>query len=78
MSLESNFWCFISQKIRPFFDIDMNGKKISGLPVSEYPTEDDEAATKKYHDDNPGGVSDHEELTGVTHSQHHTKFTIAE
>jgi len=52
MSLESSFWYFLAQKIRPFFDVDMNGKKISGLPVSDYPTENSQAATKKYHDDN--------------------------
>jgi len=44
------FWYYVAQKIRPFFNIDMNGKKISGLPVSGYPTEDNEAATKKYVD----------------------------
>ena len=50
------FWYYVAQKIRPFFNIDMNGKKISGLPVSGYPTEDNEAATKKYVDEQtPGG-----------------------
>ena len=45
------FWYYAAQKVRPFFDVDMNGKKISGLPTASYPTEDDEAATKKYVDD---------------------------
>ena len=51
MFLSKRFWYYVSQKIRPFFDVDMNGKKISGLPVSSYPTEDNEAATKKYVDE---------------------------
>ena len=49
--LSKRFWYYIAQKIRPFFNVDMNGKKISGLPTAGYPTEDNEAATKKYIDD---------------------------
>ncbi len=57
MSLMSNFWYYITQKIRPFFDIDMNGKKISWLPTSDYPTADGDGATKKYVDDSaPSGI----------------------
>lgn len=51
MFLSKRFWYYVAQKIRPFFDVDMNGKKISGLPTSSYPTEDSQAATKKYVDD---------------------------
>lgn len=49
--LSPKFWSFVAQKVRPFFDVDMNGKKISGLPTSDYPTLDSEAPTKKYVDD---------------------------
>ncbi len=55
MPLFRRFWYYVSQKIRPFFDVDMNGKKISGLPVSGYPIVDGEAATKKYVDDKIDG-----------------------
>ena len=55
MPLFRRFWYYVAQKIRPFFDVDMNGKKISGLPVSGYPTEDNEAATKKYADNKIDG-----------------------
>lgn len=51
MSFSRRFWYYVAQKIRPFFDVNMNGKKISGLPTSGYPTQDSEAATKKYVDD---------------------------
>jgi len=51
MFLSKRFWYYVAQKIRPFFDVDMNGKKISGLPTTGYPTEDNEAATKKYVDE---------------------------
>lgn len=57
MTLITNFWQYVSQKIRPYANVDMNGKKISGLPTTDYPTEDDEASTKKYVDDSaPSGV----------------------
>jgi len=49
------FWCYAAQKVRPFFDVDMNGKKISGLPTSGYPTGDSEVSTKKYVDDQIDG-----------------------
>lgn len=52
MSLYRRFWLYVAQKVRPFFDVDMNGKKISGLPD---PTEDSQAATKGYADDKVGG-----------------------
>lgn len=52
------FWYYVAQKIRPFFDVDMNGKKISGLPVSGYPTLDSEAVTKKYVDEQGPGAGD--------------------
>ena len=52
------FWYYVAQKIRPFFNVDMNGKKISGLPTAGYPTEDNEAATKKYVDEQAPGAGD--------------------
>lgn len=36
-------------------DVDMRGKRIENLPTSGYPTQNDEAATKKYVDDQIGG-----------------------
>ena len=51
MSLITNFWQYVTQKIRPYTNVDMNGKKISGLPTAGYPTENSDAATKKYVDD---------------------------
>lgn len=78
MSLITNFWQYVAQKIRPYADVDMNGKKISGLPTTDYPTADGDGATKKYVDDNADGVSDHAELTNVLPNQHHTKFTTTE
>lgn len=56
--LSRRFWYYVAQKIQPFFDVNMNGKKISGLPTASYPTEDDEAATKKYVDEQEPGAGD--------------------
>lgn len=55
MALYRRFWQYAAQKIRPFFDVNMNGKKISGLPTSGYPTGDSEVSTKKYVDDKVDG-----------------------
>ena len=52
------FWYYVAQKIRPFFDVDMNGKKIGGLPTTSYPTLDSQAATKKYVDEQAPGAGD--------------------
>jgi len=73
MTLFTNFWYYVSQKIRPFADVDMDGKKISGLPTTGFPTEDADGATKKYVDDVGGGVSDHADLTNVLPNQHHSQ-----
>ena len=46
--------------------------------IQHIPTEDKDIANKKYVDDNSGGVSDHDDLTNVTTSQHHVRYTDAE
>ena len=58
MSIERAFWYFIAQKIRPFLDVDMDGKKIGGLPTSGFPTQNDEVATKIYVDGLAGAGGD--------------------
>ncbi len=80
MGLVRRFWFYVAQKVRPFFDIDMNGKKISGLPD---PTEDNEVPNKKYVDNKIDGdmlkstydteesgiVKDSEKLEGKSKAQ---------
>jgi len=80
MSLFRRFWCYAAGKVRPFFDVDMNGKKISGLIT---PTQNSESARKKYVDDKidgdmlkatydtePNGVVDNaEKLEGSTKAE---------
>lgn len=52
--LMRSFWRFVAGKILPYVEINMNGKKIGGLPTSGFPTADGDVAHKKYVDDNIG------------------------
>ena len=58
MEITKRLWQIIADKVKPFYDVDMDGKKIEGLPVTNYPTQDGEAATKQYADQEVGTGGD--------------------
>jgi len=57
----------------------LSGGVMTGfLTLNAAPTSPLHAATKQYVDDNTGGVTDHDDLTNVTSSQHHVRYDDSE